>query len=153
MLGILQGPYRDTRFLTHVCWTGVYSLFRMTLVLLKTFITTPVVRLCVMFQLIMFYLFLHCLVEPYRDRLSNTASLLSSLTLALLCTVNIVRAIYISEGTHHDPLNLIDNLNIVEDVFMLWLPLIGAAVIVVILVLRVLVEIIALCNRIKNTNK
>ena len=155
--GILQGPYRECPFLLRFCWTGIFSSFRFLLAVLYIFVQEPIIKLSMMFHLITTALVLSIIVKPYKAWSSNTASFLSLVTLNLVCMINFTRAFYVSSGLPSRGFisDLLQYLSNIEDIFVLWLPLLGAGVFGLLIVIRLLVEIINIfqgCTR-KHTDQ
>ena len=146
--GILQGPYRECPFLLRFCWTGIFSSFRFLLAVLFIFVQEPIIKLSMMFHLITTALVLSIMVKPYKAWSSNTASFLSLVTLNLVCMINCTRAVYVSSGLPSRGFisDLLHYLSNIEDIFVLWLPLLGAGVFGLLIVIRLLVEIINTCQ-------
>ena len=148
MYGILQGPYRECPFLLRFCWTGIFSSFRFLLAVLYIFVQEPIIKLSMMFHLITTALVLSIMVKPYKAWSSNTASFLSLVTLNLVCMINCTRAVYVSSGFPSRGFisDLLHYLSNIEDIFVLWLPLLGAGVFGLLIVICLLVEIINTCQ-------
>ena len=145
---VLQGPYRECPFLLRFCWTGIFTSFRLLLAVLYIFVQEPIVKLSMMFHLITAALVLSIIVKPYKAWSSNTASFLSLVTLNLVCMINFTRAFYVSSGLPSRGFisDLLQYLSNIEDIFVLWLPLLGAGVFGLLIVIRLLVEIINTCQ-------
>ena len=142
--GVLQGHYRECSFLLRFCWTGIFTSFRFLLAVLYIFVHEPILKLSMMFHLITTALVLSIIVKPYKAWSSNTASFLSLVTLNLVCMINFTRAFYVSSGLPSRGFisDLMHYLSNIEDIFVLWLPLLGAGVFGLLIVIRLLVEII-----------
>ena len=138
----LQGPFRELtlpRSSFPVCWSGVLILRRLTLSILSTFVTNPLQRLLCMFCVTFSYLFLNLLVKPYKGSRSQKAATYECFALNVVCMINIVRAAFeVAEYVPRGPITTISTaISGVENVFMVWMPLIGIIIIGIVLVVRV----------------
>ncbi len=139
---ILQGPYRDYRmklFPISICWSGVLLMRRLCLILAHSFIDDVTRRLSFMFVVCFMAFVHHNMARPCKESRANIAGTISNSALLLVCAINWVRATYESNGTVPKGPNaqLIDIFNSVEQVLLLWIPLVAAIFLVLFLLFRV----------------
>ncbi len=139
---ILQGPYRDYRmklFPLPICWSGVLLMRRLCLILAHSFMDDVTRRLSFMFVVCFIAFVHHNMVRPCKESRANIAGTISNSALLLVCAINWVRATYESNGTVPKGPNaqLIDIFNSVEQVLLLWIPLVAAIFLVLFLLFRV----------------
>ncbi len=144
----LQGPYKEmsirvfNRTVT-CCWAGVLLQRRLVLILIYTYIHNISYRLTLMTSLCLIYLFLQMYVRPCKENSANLAGSLSSLALVIICCINLVRAMF--EVTETTPTNanatLIHVLDGLEDLLLIWLPLVGIILIFIVLLFELFFKI------------
>ena len=81
----------------------------------------------------------HVLVKPCKEKRGNVAGTISSSALLIVCTVNFLRAAYESaeyepEGPNYTLMQVFDQ---VENSLLVWIPLAGIVIILVVLVCRI----------------
>ena len=142
---LLQGPYREfdlPGILRYTCWSGVLLGRRLCLILAATFISNVVVRLSIMMAVCQIALLHHVLVKPCKEKRGNAAGTISSSALLTVCTVNFLRAAY--ESAEYEPegpnYTLMQVLYQVENSLLVWIPLAGIIIILVVLLGRILVR-------------
>ena len=143
---LLQGPYREfdlPGILRYTCWSGVLLGRRLCLILAATFISNVVVRLSIMMAVCQIALLHHVLVRPCKERRGNAAGTISSSALLTVCTVNFLRAAiesaeYEPEGPNYTLVQVFDQ---VENSLLVWIPLAGIIIILVVLLGRILVRL------------
>ena len=139
---LLQGPYREfdlPGILRYTCWSGVLLGRRLCLILAATFISNVVIRLSIMMAVCQIALLHHVLVRPCKERRGNAAGTISSSALLTVCTVNFLRAAY--ESAEYEPegpdYTLMLVLDQVENSLLVWIPLAGIVMILVVLLCRI----------------
>jgi len=141
VLQILQGPFKDPTsnfFLNQVCWSGVLIGRRLILFLCFTFINSVLVRLLCMLGVCFIILLHHVYVQPYTSPRGNLAGALSAAALLIVGGINLLRAgfeaaEYIPQGPNKFLMEVFEEI---ENTLVLWLPLAGMCLIVLILVSR-----------------
>ena len=142
---LLQGPYREfdlPGILRYTCWSGALLGRRLCLILVATVISNVVIRLSIMMAVCQIALLHHVLVRPCKERRGNAAGTISSSALLTVCTVNFLRAAYESaeyepEGPNYTLVRVFDQ---VENSLLVWIPLAGIIIILVVLLGRILVR-------------
>ncbi len=144
---LLQGPYREfdlPGILRYTCWAGVLLGRRLCLVLAATFISNVIVRLSVMMAICQLSLLHTVLTRPCKEKRGNIAGIVSSSALLTVCSVNFLRAAYESaeyapEGFNFTLMKVFDQ---VENSLLIWIPLAGVVVIVLVLIGRLIARLI-----------
>ena len=77
-------------------WEGIMIGRRLILVVLKTFVNSPMPRLLIMSLFCFLFLLHHIVAQPFRDSLANTAETISLLSIAILGMVNLFYASFLS---------------------------------------------------------
>ena len=77
-------------------WEGIMIGRRLILVVLKSFVNSPMPRLLVMSLFCFLFLLHHAVAQPFRDSLANTAETISLLFIAILGMVNLFFASFLS---------------------------------------------------------
>ena len=142
---LLQGPYREfdlPGILRYTCWSGVLLGRRLCLILAATFINDVIIRLSVMMAVCQIALLHHVLVRPCKERRGNVAGTVSSSALLIVCTVNFLRAAYesaeyVPEGPNFTLMKVFDQ---VENSLLIWIPIAGVIIILMVLVVRLCVR-------------
>ena len=122
----LQGPFKDTRnrLFGSTCGQGMLIGRRLALVLLYTFVNNTLIRTQCTMLLCFANLLHHVHVLPYRDRRGNAAGSASAVALVVVATINLLRAgfeaaEYVPRGPNAYLMNVLEE---VENLLMLWLP-------------------------------
>ena len=122
----LQGPFKDSgnRLFGSTCGQGVLIGRRLVLVLLYTFVTNTLMRTQCTMLLCFINLLHHVHALPYRDRRGNAAGSASAVALVVVATINLLRAgfeaaEYVPRGPNAYLMNVLEE---VENLLMLWLP-------------------------------
>ena len=77
-------------------WEGIMIGRRLILVVLKSFVNSPMPRLLIMSLFCFLFLLHHVVTQPFRDSLANTAETISLLSIAILGMVNLFFASFLS---------------------------------------------------------
>lgn len=122
----LQGPFKDSgnKLFGSTCGQGVLIGRRLVLVLLYTFVNNTLIRTQCTMLLCFINLLHHVHALPYRDRRGNAAGSASAVALVVVATINLVRAgfeaaEYVPRGPNAYLMNVLEE---VENLLMLWLP-------------------------------
>ncbi len=154
----LQGPYKLYSLSwchdVHLCWSGIVVLERLTLVLIFTYIHNVMVRLLCMTLVCFFTLLCHLIVQPCKVKKDNWAGTISHSALFLICLINLVRANFevaevIPEGQAK---NILDILQLVEELMLLWIPLVGACALIILLLWKLLGVLRNKCTKGRQTS-
>ena len=153
---LLQGPYREfdlPGILRYTCWSGILLGRRLCLILAATFISNVVIRLSIMMAVCQIALLHHVLVRPCKERRGNAAGTISSSALLTICTVNLLRAAYESAESVPDGPNftLMKVLDQVENSLLLWIPMAGVIIILLVLISRLILRFIKQINNPKSS--
>ncbi len=126
VLNLLQKSYIDIIVLknTKICWIGVITARRLTLILFFTFIENLVLRLSAMVLLtLLFLVCLHQKIYPYQDNMANRVFTVSLVLSCLIGNVNMMKATCIEFLLDLDSgKETIKLLDIFLDVIMIWCP-------------------------------
>ena len=147
VLEILEGPFKepDSRFIIgQVCWSGVLIGRRLILFLCFTFINSVLVRLLCMLAVCFIILLHHVYVQPYSSYWGNLAGALSAAALLVVGGINLMRAgfeaaEYIPQGPNKFLMEVFEEI---ENTLVLWLPLAGMCLIMLVLVARISLSVI-----------
>ncbi len=154
LYNLLQGPYKDLEYRPfgckrplYICWGGLYLVRRLLLVLLQLFVQNVLVRLTVMTFLSLASLFHHMMVWPCKEHKANVSSFISALALVVICFTNAIKAAfevaeYIPNGLNADIMRAV---HLVEDLLILWIPVAGIILILLVLLQRIVSRV---CSRI-----
>ena len=142
VLEILEGPFKEptSKFIMgQICWSGVLIGRRLILFLCFTFINSVLVRLLCMLAVCFIILLHHVYVQPYMSRWGNLAGALSAAALLVVGGINLMRAgfeaaEYIPQGPNKFLMEVFEEI---ENTLVLWLPLAGMCLILLILVARI----------------
>ncbi len=156
LYNLLQGPFKDLEYripctekTVFVCWGGLYLVRRLMLVLLQVFVQNVLIRLSIMTFLSLFSLFHHMIIWPCKDHRANMSSFVSALALVIICILNTIKATF--EVAEHVPIgvnqNTINALRIIEDLLILWIPVSGILIILLVLIKRILTKVWYACIR------
>ena len=137
----LQAPYRQydlPGMLKSLCWSGVIMTRRLLLMLSHTLIVNVLLRNAAMLTVTVVALIHHVHVRPYVDPLFNLAGGLSGGALVVVGSVNLLRAAfevaeYVPQGQE---LTFMRNLNFLESLVLVWIPLVGLGLVVANVLLR-----------------
>ncbi len=126
VLNLLQKSYIDIIVLknTKICWMGVITARRLTLILFFTFIENLVLRLSAMVLLtLLFLVCLHQKIYPYQDNMANRVFTVSLVLSCLIGIVNMMKATCIEFLLDLDSgKETVKLLDIFLDVIMIWCP-------------------------------
>ena len=155
VFNVLQGPYREIYFpFTKVpySWSGVLLFRRLLLIIMFTFVHDILVRLISMLAICMIWLLLHVAVQPCKEPSANLAGTISCGSLLIVAFVNTVRACFESMEMvpTNNALKVSNWLDFVENCLLLWIPLIGIALLVLLLILRLIMKGYEFVERRKN---
>ena len=153
--GMLQGPYKDYHiplpYLRYVplCWEGILLVRRLCLIITYTYIHNIMLRLLIMTVISLVSLLHHLMVKPCKENRANVAGTVSCVALLSVCIINLVRAtIEFVEVVAKGPLKeIMDELQLVEDCLLFWIPLVGACFVVLFLFARIAKAMIAGCKK------
>ena len=142
VLEILEGPFKEPTskyIIGQICWSGVLIGRRLVLFLCFTFINSVLVRLLCMLAVCFIILLHHVYVQPYMSYWGNLAGALSAAALLVVGGINLMRAgfevaEYIPQGPNKWLMEVFEE---VENTLVLWLPLAGMCLILLILVARI----------------
>ena len=95
----------------------------------------------------------HVLVRPCKERRGNAAGTISSSALLTVCTVNFLRAAYesaeyVPDGPNFTLMKVFDQ---VENSLLMWIPMAGVIIILLILISRLIVRFIKHIKRPKSS--
>ena len=152
VVSVLQGSYHKLRlpsnFGPFICWTGLLIANRLLMVLAKTIIMSPLSRQLGLGLVVTMNMLLQARISPYKSSAANTLGAFLSFSLLILAMLNVIRATFIE--TNYNPVGPLENvvhvMNIVESVFLVWLPFVGS---LVFLVAIALAAIVFLCSMVK----
>ena len=147
---VLQGPYRPLQILStkgpSLCWAGVLIAFRLLIVLAKTFIAAHLSRQLLMCLVVMTSMFLQARFSPYKGPKANAAGAFSSFALFVVAVINSVRAVFVETG--YTPVGPVKDLAImlemIENAFLIWLPLVGFVVLLAFIATALFISLIKL---------
>ena len=146
---ILQGPYRDLKIpLTNwpYCWSGILLGRRLLLILINTFIPDIVTAKVLMLAVTLISLLNHVIVQPCIERRANIAGTLSCIALMMVAIINMFRACF--EGMETVPtgssLLLSKWLDSVENCLLLWIPLVGIGIVILVLFFKTASTIVSM---------
>lgn len=149
---ILQGPFRELKY--NICWGGILIGRRLVIILLYTFVNNALIRLLGMFLTCFIILLHHTHVQPYKDKKANIAGTASAATLVVLCCINLVRAGF--EAAEYQPVGpnalLMRAFSEIENLLMLWFPLIGISIIFLLFIIRIF-ALLFKCNEEESTSQ
>ena len=141
VLEIVQGPFKEPkpgRLLSQICWSGVLIGRRLILFLCFTFINDVLVRLLCMLAVCFSILLHHVYVRPYNTPMGNLAGALSAAALLVVGGINLIRASF--EVAEYVPMGpnkyLMEVFEELENVLLLWLPLAGMCILLLLLIIR-----------------
>ena len=154
ILNDVQGPFRDLKLpvLGRLCWAGMEVFRRLLLVLMFTFINNSLIRLMAMLIVSFLMLFHYVCVRPYSSTLLNLLGSVSFSALLIIGGINFTYAAF--EAAEYIPkgpdMKLVNVLQEVENVLLLWFPLAIMIIILLALIFKI-VYCIATCivSRIK----
>ncbi len=152
---VLQGSYNNYFIQLplvrniHLCWGGILLLKRLVLVLLYTQIHNIMLRLLCMTVVCFLSLLYHLMVQPCKKTRDNRAGTVSGVALLTVCLINLIRAIFevtevIPEGKTKQ---ILDGLHLVEDSLLLWFPIIGASVLLILLLGSLFELLLRICTK------
>ena len=152
VLEILEGPFKEptSKFIIgQICWSGVLIGRRLILFLCFTFINSVLVRLLCMLAVCFIILLHHVYVQPYMSYWGNLAGALSAAALLVVGGINLMRAgfeaaEYIPQGPNKFLMEIFEEI---ENTLVLWLPLAGMCMILLILVCRIILSCIIALHR------
>ncbi len=155
VFNVLQGPYREIYLpFTKVpySWSGVLLFRRLLLIIMFTFVHDILVRLIIMLAICMIWLLLHIAVQPCKEPRANLAGTISCGALLIVALVNTIRACFESMEMvpTNNALKVSNWLDFVENCLLLWIPLTGIAVLVLLLILRLITKGYEFVERRKN---
>ena len=150
---ILQGPFKDshaTHLLGQLCWSGVLIGRRLILFLCFTFINSVLIRLLCMLAVCFIILLHHIYVQPYKGTQGNLAGALSAAALLIVGGINLLRAgfesaEYVPQGPNRFLMEVFEEI---ENLLLLWLPLVGMCIIALVFLFRLLYLIMDKCHSI-----
>ncbi|CAD5123937.1 unnamed protein product [Dimorphilus gyrociliatus] len=142
VLHFLQRPFVETIDQVakpgRVCWAGLLTGRRLLLIISYTFITNVLYRILIMLAVCFAILMHHVHWQPYGSSQGNAAGTLSAATLIIVAGINLVRAGF--ESAEYKPqgpnYSLMKVFDVVENMLVLWLPLIGVCFTLALIVLR-----------------
>ncbi len=144
---LLQGPYREFQLpgiLRYLCWSGVLLGRRLALIFAATFIHDVILRLSVMLIICISALLYHVVILPCKETRGNLAGTVSNAALLIVCIVNFLKAAY--ESAEYIPtgsnFELVTAFEHVENSLLLWIPLAGIGVILIVLITRLTIRAI-----------
>ncbi len=140
---LLQGPYKDYQVTLHkkqltVCYSGILLMRRTLLILFHTFIHNVSLRLLLMMLLCIVQLTLQTHAQPCKERRSNVAAFVSSFSLVLVSSINLIRAVFVT--AEYEPIGPIaqfsDVMNFTEECLLLWIPVVGISCVLLVIIMR-----------------
>ncbi len=151
----LQGPYRDYFIqlpwikTIPLCWSGILLLKRLVLILLFTYIYNLLIRLLLMTLVCFLSLLHHLITQPCKNKRDNSAGTISHTALFIVCVINLTRAHFevMEVIPDQQTRKILDVLQLIEDSLVLWIPLVGASVLVIILVVKLFALTAAKCAK------
>ena len=149
---ILQGPYKEYILSfscsqkVSLCWSGVLLIRRLLLIITFTYVPNIMLRLLIMSLISFGALLHHVTVRPCKENRANVAGTVSCAALLCVAVINLIRATF--EVAEYIPefgiKAIMDSLELVEDCLLFWIPLVGASVMILFLLTRI---VSALINR------
>ncbi len=107
-----------------VCWTGVIKCRRLVLVLMYTFISNLVLRLCCMTVFTLFILLFHNNISPYKDRRANQLFSFSLISTIILGLLNLIKAVVVEGLVDYGIVrSIVEACDSLTDIVLLWFPL------------------------------
>ena len=121
VLANLQGPFKED---SNLSWFGVLLIFRLLLVLIKTFILDSIIQQTAMLFICLATLITHCLVKPYKYNSSNFFAIFFTLSLLILACLNPVHTVFQQNGIEpNGPIfYFIQILFSIEASLVVWFP-------------------------------
>ena len=138
---ILQGPFKEPKskkLFSQLCWAGVLIGRRLILFLCFTFINDVLLRLLCMLCVCFVMLMQHMYVRPYRTPSGNLAGAFSAAALMVVGAINLLRASfeaaeYVPQGPNRLLMLFCEEI---ENFLVLWLPMVGMSLILIVLVVK-----------------
>ena len=107
-------------------WLGVHKIYRVALVVFKTFIPEPVAKMYAMSALVMAMTAVSAMVQPYKDKRANRAATLSYIANLGITILSVVKAHLVAFGCdtscHYRDI-IVGYMGTVEDTLLLYLPI------------------------------
>ena len=136
-----EAPFKDHGEQTSLSkqpgiWQGVMIMRRLIIILLFTFVNSPVTRLYCIFIACLFFLMHHLIYLPYKNNLVNIVETCSSTILVVFCSVNLFFAYsYVSNvPPEHADNKISDIFNWLEVIILVFFPVLFFIVLILFIV-------------------
>lgn len=138
---LLQGPYKPLKVpgtQVAICWSGILLYRRLALIITHILIHDPLSRLSVMFLICLMSQLSHVVVQPCKEKRANLAGTVSCTALLTIAAINMAKALL--ESMEIVPtgrtLSIMSTSESVEDGLLVWIPLAGICIILLVLLIR-----------------
>ena len=150
-----EAPFKDSKGQTSISkqpgiWQGVMIMRRLIIILLFTFVNSPVTRLYCIFIACLLFLIHHLIYLPYQKNLVNLVETCSSSTLVVFCSVNLFFAYsYVSNvPPEHADERISAVFNWLEVVILVFFPVLFIVLLIIFVLIRFCTAIYrGLCDR------
>ena len=138
---LLQGPYRPLslpKTQVSLCWSGILLYRRLGLIIVRTTVHDPLLRLSIMSLICLIAQLKHVAVQPCHEKRANLSGTVSCTALMTIAVINTLNAAF--ESMEITPtgltLSIMNTLATVEDCLLIWIPLVGICILVTVLLIR-----------------
>ena len=115
-------------FRVRFTWLGVHKIYRVILVVCRTFIMDPVTRLYVMSVIVIMMTALNAFIKPYKEQMANKTATFSYIATLFIAIINIGKSHLVNYGcdTNCDHrVTIVRYMDIAEDILLLYVPLVA----------------------------
>ena len=132
ILHILLEHYRCLKmFGIRFTWLGVHKLYRLLLVVCKTYILEPVMKLSVMICILILVTISNVFLQPYKDIRANKTATLSYIANICIAIINIWKTGLVTFDCKTNcsfKTTILWYLQVYEGILLIWLPLLAIAI-------------------------
>lgn len=149
LLLVINEPFRESEDNdgSRMCWEIMFLLRRTLLIVMKTFILSPITKLYPMAILLLIYTFQHIIVAPFNDQILNKLEVLSLLVLLSFVFVNIFWAVTQKYDLMIDPaFGTVGKVLIVYEMTILALPVLLMVFVILIHLFKKLIQVFKMCH-------
>ena len=117
-----------TMFGIRFTWLGVHKLYRLMLVVCKTYILEPIVKLTVMSCILMLITILNVFLKPYKDCKANKTATLSYMANICIAMINIWKTGLVTFDCKTNcslRTTMLWYFQLCESILLIWLPLVA----------------------------
>ena len=107
-------------------WLAIHKVYRMILVACNTYISHPIIKLCIMSSFLLGIMVLHSLLKPYKKRPANVAATVSYVANCGISMINLIKAWASEYGCKikcSDKSEVLEYLHIGEQILLVYVPI------------------------------